>query len=614
MPSSAITASASGRTRLGRVPALNTSIRSPAIRRNKPSAIWLRAEFPVHRINVLFLSITFLSTLQSNGTPRTAREDGCGYHQPRQLPRIPGGVRSQQRMRRRATASNSSFRDDPHSTASAPRPPALRTDRHATPDSQRRSASTRLSTVLPKFRNSRTAHRIRRPHPPPCVPAADDIQCGLTRRCFLSALAVANANAPVTLLDDGGWCWFEDERALIVGNNLIFGTVATGYRDPQLAGHIRATQFNLDTRQSVTTTLHSPASDPNPKQWIDDHNSPAFLHRPDGKILTMYARHGTANQLHYRVSTRKDSAAAWRPEKIFVPSQASRLTYSNLFYLSQEKRVYDLFRGYDDSYKPSYAFSGDLGETWSPGNVFINVPLQFRHRPYAKYCSNNTDTIHIAYTEGHPRSFDNSVYHIFYRNGQLHQSNGTPIRALTEGLHSADEGTRIFQGAPGAVAWTTDFHLINGNQLLLIYTTQQDGAGKPDRHAGFDHRFRLAHWDGSQWNDHEIARAGTRLYPGEDDYTGLAALDPHDPQTLFISTNVSPITGAALPHREIFRGRTNNYATFTWTPVTANSPADNVRPIVPIWPGRRRALLWLYGHMRTYTDYSFQVQGLFENR
>lgn len=436
----------------------------------------------------------------------------------------------------------------------------------------------------------------------------------MTRRTLLSALAVSNTNTPITLLDDGGWCWFEDERALIVGENLIFGTVATGYKNRELAGHIRATQFNLKTHQAVTTTLHSPASDPKPKQWIDDHNSPALLHRPDGKILAMYARHGTSNQLHYRVSTHKDSAAAWQPEKIFVPSQKSRNTYSNLFYLSKEKLVYDLFRGYDDSYKPSYATSADLGETWRPGNVVINVPLEFRHRPYAKYCSNNTDTIHIAYTEGHPRSFDNSIYHVFYRNGRLHRSDGTPIHSITEGLQSPDEGTRIFQGAPDAVAWTTDFHLINNNELLLLYTVQKDGAGKADREAGFDHRFRLAHWDGRQWHDYEIARAGTRLYPGEDDYTGLAALDPHDPRTLFISTNVSPITGAALPHREIFRGRTTNYSTFTWTAVTANSTADNVRPIIPIWPGPRRAILWLHGQMRAYTDYSFEVRGLFENR
>src|ERR1700733_11101532 len=60
MPSSRITATASGRTRLGCVPALLTSKRSPASWRNRPSAIWLRAEFPVQRMRMRFLASTRL--------------------------------------------------------------------------------------------------------------------------------------------------------------------------------------------------------------------------------------------------------------------------------------------------------------------------------------------------------------------------------------------------------------------------------------------------------------------------------------------------------------------------------------------------------------------------
>ena len=54
MPSSRMTAIASGRTMPGFVPALSTSNRSPASWRNSPSAIWLRAELPVQRISTLF--------------------------------------------------------------------------------------------------------------------------------------------------------------------------------------------------------------------------------------------------------------------------------------------------------------------------------------------------------------------------------------------------------------------------------------------------------------------------------------------------------------------------------------------------------------------------------
>ena len=53
---------------------------------------------------------------------------------------------------------------------------------------------------------------------------------------------------------------------------------------------------------------------------------------------------------------------------------------------------------------------------------------------------------------------------------------------------------------------------------------------------------------------------------------------------------------------------------FRWTAITKDSTADNLRPIIPIWPGKRRAVLWLRGAMRAYTDYDFEVLALVETR
>ena len=76
------------------------------------------------------------------------------------------------------------------------------------------------------------------------------------------------------------------------------------------------------------------------------------------------------------------------------------MTYSNLHYLSSENegqgRIYNFFRGLDRTFKPSYMFSDDGGLNWRTGNVFIDVPAAFRHRPYVKYASDNEDTIHFA--------------------------------------------------------------------------------------------------------------------------------------------------------------------------------------------------------------------------
>jgi hypothetical protein len=103
-----------------------------------------------------------------------------------------------------------------------------------------------------------------------------------------------------------------------------------------------------------------------------------------------------------------------------------------------------------------------------------------------------------------------------------------------------------------------------------------------------------------------MAYAGTRLYPGEDDYTGLASLDRRNPNIVFISTDADPSTGKPLisaadkkRHFELFRGTTtDNGKTWQWQPLTANSTMDNMRPIVPAWDDPRTMLVWMRGTYR----------------
>lgn len=423
--------------------------------------------------------------------------------------------------------------------------------------------------------------------------------------CLLALYALAAYPAEIRVFhDDGGWCWFEDERAIVAEGKLIFGVVASGRK-----GNIEAISYDMATRKSTVAVLHSPATETEERRWMDDHNSPAFVRRPDGRIVAFYAMHGVEEKVYYRIG----DATGWGEEKVFVPSAKSRVTYSNLHHLSAEKRIYDFFRGFDNSFKPSYAWSEDSGETWKAGNVFINVPSTFRHRPYVKYASNGRDTVHIAYTEGHPRDFDNSIYHVSYRAGSLRSSSGAVLKSLSEGLSTPEEGTRVFQGDPQNVAWISDLHLDAKGKPVLVFSVQKDSAGLPSKQAGMDHRYHYARWDGKQWHQHEIAYAGSKLYLGEDDYTGNIAIDPNDVSTVYISTNADPKTGASQPHWEIYKGVTRDGRTFDWTAVTSNSDVDHIRPIIPNYK-RQRIVMWLKGKMRAYTDYRFEVVGLVEKR
>jgi hypothetical protein len=422
---------------------------------------------------------------------------------------------------------------------------------------------------------------------------------------------------PVVLNDDAGWCWFQDERALVVGNRLVFGSVAAGRSDPTRQGMVEATSVQLST--GAVTRFRLSATPVERSGRYDDHDTPAFVVRGDGRLVAVWAGHGHDNRILSRVSSRPGDASAWSGERTFVPSASSSVTYSNLHRLAGEHgRIYDFFRGLDNRFKPSVAWSDDEGESFRSGGVVIDVPAAFRHRPYVKYASDGKRTVHLVYTEGHPRDFDNSLYHVYYRDGVLHRSDGSAIRPLAEGLRDPVEGTRIFQGDPANVAWAVDLELDAQGRPFVAYSVQKDSAGLPPGQGGADHRYRLARWTGKAWDDREIAYAGTRLYAGEDDYTGGAALVPGDPTRVFVSTDADPATGAPLVsaadgkrHWEIFSGvTTDDGRSWRWQAVTRDSTADNLRPIVPRTEDRKELLLWLRGRYRSYTDYELEALGL----
>ena len=442
--------------------------------------------------------------------------------------------------------------------------------------------------------------------------------------CLLSLLGTvlaAQDGKPVVLNDDAGWCWFQDERALVVGNRLVFGSVAAGRADASRRGAVEAT--SVDLRTGSATRFRLSATPVEREGRYDDHDAPAFVVRGDGRILGAWAGHGFDNRILSRVTREPDDPTSWSEERTFVPSPSSKVSYTNLARLAAEHgRIYDFFRGLDDRFKPSVAWSDDGGERFTSGGVVIDVPAAFRHRPYVKYASDGKGTVHLVYTEGHPRDFDNSLYHLYYRDGKLHRSDGSVIRSLAEGLREPAEGTRIFQGDPRNVAWVSDLELDALGHPFVAYSVQKDSAGLPPGQGGSDHRYRLARWTGKAWEDHELAFAGTRLYAGEDDYTGGVALVPGEPTRVFVSTNADPTTGAPLVsaadaarHWEIFRGETRDAGrSWRFQPVTRGSSADNLRPIVPRSRERGDVLLWLRGTYRSYTDYSLEAVGLLPSR
>jgi hypothetical protein len=405
------------------------------------------------------------------------------------------------------------------------------------------------------------------------------------------------------LRDNGAWSWFEDERAIVdpLRGRLLVGSCASG---SGVGGAAR--NGDIDLSWLDFTEGRFGAFELRNQLQADDHDSPALLVRPDGRYLALYGTHGSDNNTRYRLSTSAGDPSSWTNEALFV--HAAGLTYSNLHHLRGTGRTYNFCRAIN--YDPCVMWSDDDGATWHGDGKLLSEGGS-SDRPYVKYASDGVARVHVLTSNRHPRNFDNSIYHGYVEADRLHRSDGTVIDAnVLDGVGQPPVNlTPVFQAGSvwnGTVmrrGWTIDLQADADGTVRALFQARANGSNA-------DHRLFFGRYDGSAWNVHEVCRLGGYLYAAEDDYTGLAALQPNHPDTLHVSTKVDPRNGAALAHYEIFTGVTANFgASWTWTPVTENSSVDNLRPIVPMWDAEREALLWLRGTYTTYTNYHLAVVG-----
>ena len=441
---------------------------------------------------------------------------------------------------------------------------------------------------------------------------------GLRLRCFFPALVVfltatrAGAQLPanyvagslIQLNDNGAWSWFMDPRVIVDKGKLIVGSARSlgDFKATQGQpdwGNVEVSVYDFQTKRPSHIILHRHFEQ-------DDHDAPALLPLPDGRLLAMYTKHAVERKVYYRFS-RPGDPLSWGDAHIFETPGTDKAfagdnaTYSNLFRMPGG-RIYNFFRGVH--HDPNYMYSDDSGSTWTYGGRMLHG--KGGYSPYLKYAFDNKRTVHLIATEDHPRNYPNGIYHGFLRDGEFHGSDGLVIGKLstsTEAPLATWDVTRVFQGDPDNVAWTVDIQLDDQERPYIAFSVKKDGRGLPPGQGGLDLRYYYGRWDGRRWHVHEMAYAGTRLYSYEDDYSGLVALAPLSADRLFISTNADPVSGKPLisaadgqRHYEIFQGITaDGGAHWRWQPITANSTVNNLRPLVPKWKDERIALVWMRG-------------------
>lgn len=397
-----------------------------------------------------------------------------------------------------------------------------------------------------------------------------------------------------TIVEDGAWTWFNDERALWIEDKLYIGYVRKD-------GRVALTCFDVRKGVSAETLLSS---------WRerDDHNNPALFHRADGKLLVAYASHGSRSRWFYRISRVPNPVRAhdWDDEAAVDLTSGKRFkkgwTYCNLYVLSGKLAQI----GRAINWNPTLSISEDLGRSWGDPVHLI----ESRDRPYFKCSSSKQGRIDLAYTEGHPKSTGNSIYHVFLQNDSVYDSTGKELTKFSDLPLNVKNGAIVYpysRDYPGP-AWIWDLNHRDDTDAVIVHTVSATTYGG-------DLRYYYANFDchTGNWVSKEIARGGAALYRRENFYAGGIVLDPRDNNIVYCSTRVNPANEEETSYREIYRGERLNSGDFSWRQLTFNSTADNFRPYVPSNTKYQTCLLWLQGNYRRYRNFDCKIRLFLED-
>ena len=431
----------------------------------------------------------------------------------------------------------------------------------------------------------------------------------------------AVAGTLITFNDNGGWSWYQDERAVVDtrANKLIIGSTASG---GSRSGQNEAVIYDLASGTPTRYTLPSSLAISN----VDDHNSPALLIRPDGQYLAQWSGHHVDCLSRFSVF----DGTKWGPEvqvdwtSLGCPwagATTNMVTYSNPWYLGSS--IYSFVRSIATD--PAALTSADDGQTFSYYGRLMDTGQAPYAGGYFKYWGNNTDRIDFVGTEAHPRDADNSLYHGYISGGKvydsagavkdssLHDSGATITNSLNIDIYTPvfKTGTSV-NGMNICRLWNHDIVRYADGTIAVLGQGRADTCDSTPYGSDPDKRMLYFRFDGSSWKTTYLVKGGAKLFADEEDYIGLGALVPDDPNTIYISTPYDPTTdtmGSSGKH-EIWRGTTcDNGATFTWTPVTKGSTKDNIRPVVPKWDASHTALLWMRGTYSSSQSYATQIVG-----
>jgi hypothetical protein len=422
-----------------------------------------------------------------------------------------------------------------------------------------------------------------RTHAPGHPVAHRGAQHGRRHRLGSRGVAQVAPPTPAGTWGRGSWCWFGDPRAVsVVGQ---YDQTFVGWIDWRGGIHVGAYDpaFGVSRSSTVGYLFH------------DDHGSPAIFVEPDKRITVFWSGHN-GQTMYYRSTLRPEDTSAWGPVQR-VPSRLRGglgFTYPNPVLLPAENnKLYLFWRG--AAWSADYS-TRTLDGRWSSARELIRNPGQ---RPYVKVDGNGSDTIALAFTDGHPRNVLTSIYYAAYRSGWLWTAGGRRIARIGKRPIAPAQADIVYDAKATRVpSWVWDVALGSDGHPVIVYATFPSTT---------DHAYWYARWNGRRWVSHFLTFAGPSISPRtiEFEYSGGITLDHGDPSIVYLSRKV----GRAF---RIERWVTGNGG-YGWRHevVVRGGAVDNVRPVVPRGSdGGPMSLLWLRGVYGSYTGYRTWVDYL----
>jgi hypothetical protein len=409
--------------------------------------------------------------------------------------------------------------------------------------------------------------------------------------------------------DSGGWTWYNEPKAVYyegTHKRTYFGWVNQYTAD----GMVRVAMFDHETNQTVVHIMKT-------KYAADDHNHPAIIVRPDGRLLVFYTGHGMGGRgMNVAISRDPEDISAFTSDTELFKIDTMGIVYPNVMFLADEGtqgRYYLCFRGLYNM--PCWVHSDDWGKTWSKVVKFfhsINAPEG--HRPYFKFCSNGKDEIHMVIEAWH-RRYNPPVYYMKYKKGAFYEPDGRRVGDTTNlPIYNSALDTIWNPNTSGRTMTCWDIALDSSGVPVFVADIFINSSDNNDW--SLNHNYYYYRWNGTKWFSKHLVNSGHAI-GGEAGFSAGLTLDHENPNIVYLarqygvlkdSLTFSSVTDTT---HEIEKWVTHDQgATWDTFPITRNSVKKNFRPCVPRGhkAGGKFELMWMYG------DYSSLGAGGFPDK